>query len=289
MKVLTCKILALTIALAPANSAFAGGWLSHYMPSWIAKPISMAYDLISPHLPATKADAIKIQSALKKEHSAAELLLKATQEDLQDISAKTKANSEDLEFLENRSRKFQEDQEVKFLEHYKDLYVLNTSQNTNYSILKENALEVATLKSQFAHALAGIKIAHITLDGFKKNLSEEIAELQKNTTQSHQELKSTFDLHHTERDQEYQHIEQQLLAMNQQIKTLQKTVNEQSEKINSDTKEKNGLIAQLEAAAIALEKQNARILARKERRKKKKNGYTAPRTQKVITVEKVSI
>lgn len=287
MKVLTCKILALSIALVSANSAFAGVWFSNYMPSWIAKPISLAYDLISPHLPATKADAKEIQSAIKKELTGAELLLQATQESQQDISAKLKANLEDLVFLEDRSRKFQKDQETRFLEHYEDLNVLNASQEAQYLMLKENALEVATLKNQFAQALAGVKIAHISLDGFKKNMSQEIADLQKNTTEAHQELKSTFDQHSTQRDQEYQHIEQQLLAMNQQIKVLQNTVNDQSEKIKSDVKEKNILITQLKAAAIALEKQNKRILARKERRKKKKNGCTAPR--QVITVEKVSI
>lgn len=271
MKVLTCKTAAIICALALTNSAFATGWIAHYMPSWISRPVSMAYNYISPHLPATKADARIIQAELKKELSAAELLLKATQETQQEIFAKSKANFEDLVFLEDRSRMFQEKQEAQFLEHYNNLDAIHRSQEINKVNLENNSRQVATLKNQMAQALVSLNNANDALAKSNQNMADQIDAMSHKVDQNHRDLVASLNTHYAKQEQECKLDEKNIGSLHQKVQFSQAQVYKYYEELQSDAKEKHSLIEELKHIAEVLEKQNEKIKKRKERKKNRKN------------------
>lgn len=276
MKVLTCKTAAIICALALTNSASAAGWFTGYMPNWITRPFTIAYDYISPHLPATKSDARAIQAEFKKELTAADLLLRATQETQQETSEKLKANYEDLVFLENRSRTFQEKQEAQFLEHYKNLDTIHRLQEINTINLENNSRQVAELKNQMAQALIILNNANDALVQSNQNMANQIDAMSQKVDQNHRDLVVSLNTHYAKQEQECKLDEQNVSSLHQKVQSAQAQVYKYYEEIQSDAKEKHSLIEELKHIAEALEKQNEKIKKRKERKKNRRNtGFDA--------------
>ena len=274
MKVFT-KITQITLflALTQANSALAAGWLSGYMPavpSWISLSVSQAYSYISPYMPATKKDAQEIQKALKTELSAAELLLQATQKSYQKTHTRLQAGFEDLKWLEERTRIFNKEQTDKFLEHYDSLIALSESQDENYRTLQENAYKISGLKDQMATAVVALNTANDTFTALNQNLLNQIGSVEQKLNHNHSNLTRYTHVQFDKHDQEYKLAELKLIGMNKNMQALQNKVDMHIEEIKADIVEKAQLIQKLEQTAAALERQNARITARRESRKSNK-------------------
>lgn len=266
------QIITLSLALTQVNSVFAAGLLSGYMPiipNWMSLPISKVYSYISPYLPATKKDAQEVQAAIKTELCAAELLLQETQKDNQKTHVRLQAGLEDLRWLEERTRTFNKEQTNRFLKHYDSLAALNESQDKNYRTLQDSALKISVLKSQMAMTVATLKTANDTFTALNQDVLNQIDAVEQKLNQNHNNLTSYTDAQFDKRHQEYKLAEAKLVGMNKNMQVLQNKIDINIEAIKADVAEKAQLIEKLEQTAVALEKQNARLMARRERKNNK--------------------
>lgn len=270
MKVFTkiTQIITLSLALTQANSAIAAGWLSYApsVPSWMSLPISKVYSYISPYMPATKKDAQEIQTAFKTELSAAELLLQATQKNYQKSHVRLQAGLEDLKWLEERTRAFTKEQTDTFLEHYDALTALNESQDENYRTLQDSASKVSLLKNQMAAAVVALNKANDTFTALNQNVLSQIDAVEQKLNHKHSNLTLYTNVQFDKHDQEYKLAELKLVGLNKKMQDLHSKVDAHIEEIEEDVAEKAQLIEKLEQTAAALERQNARIMARRAKR-----------------------
>lgn len=271
MKVNANKALLFCLALLPANSVMAVGWLDSYLPSWISRPIAWIGSYTAPFMPATVADAHKIKAPIEKDLSSAQRLLLASQEIRQNKTfPKMHALNEDLDWLDRTLRSTQVKNEAFLDQQEQGLIELQKAQEITSTHLKDTTSKMLALTTQFSQANASVESMGKKQQEYQNRINTDMSSLQLACQASSAESAALVKTGCDALDTFDKQIESDVRGMNQKVTKGNGLLDDLLETDGINSKNIESVIQKMENLSDALDRYAVRKANRRAARLEKK-------------------